>query len=153
MLQLHKYGIVWFMIDFKLLQALNEDMSEFGSRIKSREHDITSLSPTLPESNRKDYRPSAFQNNGSFQSVLQVQLSLIAKYNHTEMCIIQNFWKTWFKLTDPNHTEAYISSESRSVCLFIFGSSAFPSCLQVFHWRHEKEWLKNCRSIEGFAEA
>lgn len=146
--------MVWFTIDFKLLQALNEDMSGFGSGIKSREHDIiTSLSPTLPESNRKDYRPSTFQNNGSFQSALQVQLSVIAKYNHTEMCIIQNFWKTWFKLTDPNHTEAYINSECRSVCLFIFGSSAFPSCLQVFHWRYEKEWLTNCRSIEGFAEA
>lgn len=145
--------MVWFMIDFKLLQALNEDMSGFGSGIKCREHDITSPSPTLAESNRKDYRPSAFQNNRSFQSVLQVQLSVIAKYNQTEMCIIQNFWKTWFKLTDPNHTEAYLNCESRSVCSFIFGSSAFPSCLQVFHWRHEKEWLTNCRSIERFAEA
>lgn len=76
--------MVWFMIDFKWVQALNEDMS--GSGIKSREYHITSLSPTFPDSNRKDYRPSAFQNNGSFQSALQVQLSVIAKYNHTEMC-------------------------------------------------------------------
>lgn len=143
--------MVWFTIDFKWVQAFNEDVSGFGSGIKSREHHITGLSPTFPDSNRKDYKPSTFQNHGSFQSALQVQLSVITEYNHTAMCIIQNFWKTWFKLTDPNCTEAYINSES--ICLFIFGSSAFPPCLQVFHWRHEEEWLTNCRSIEGFAEA
>lgn len=57
----------------------------------------------LPASSRKDYRTFIFQSNGSFQSALQVQLSIIAKYSHTEMYIIQNFWKTLFKLTDPNH--------------------------------------------------
>lgn len=143
--------MVWFTVDFKWVQAFNEDVSGFGSGIKSREHHITGLSPPLPDSNRKDYKPSTFQNHGSFQSALQVQLSVITEYNHTEMCIIQNFWKTWFKLTDPNRTEAYI--HSGSICLFIFGSSAFPPCLQVFHWRQEEEWLTNCRSIEGFAEA
>lgn len=88
---------------------------------------------TLPESNRKDYRPFIFQNNVSFQSALQVQLSITAKCNHTEVCIIQNFWKTWFKLTDPNHTETYINCESRSACLFFtFDSSAFPSACKSF---------------------
>lgn len=107
----------------------------------------------LPESHRKDYRPFIFQNNGSFQSALQVQLSIIAKYNHTEICIIQNFWKTLFKLTDPNRTEAYVNRESTKCLLVYFWFISFPLSLQVFHWRHEKEWLTNSRFIQGLSEA
>lgn len=91
---------------------------------------------TLPESNRKDYRLFIFQNNGSFQPALQVQLSIIAKYNRTEVCIIQNFWKTWFKLSDPNHTEGYVNCE-RSACSFtlIHQLSLLPASLSLEMWK------------------
>lgn len=95
-------------------------------------HASVRATSTLGESNREHYRPFVFQINGSFKSALQVQLSIKAKCNHTEMCIIQNFWKTWFKLIDPNHTAACVNCESRSACLFTFDSSVFPSACKSF---------------------